>query len=226
MPSYILRVLPLFLCVTLALTKPWHPTPPCAAPAGISSPAVSESMCSNVVTSKGDVTVREMGLPVNETLVSGSFSAPQWDVVVGYGVSSVLDFFLGDNVQKKVFLSARTSPVTFRQRSFPNGTVYEWTSAMMVSTAAFPDPSDIPVPIDPIKLEPVGSRIVAVRQFKTSKFPSELDFTTACGGISAKTLPSGYSIDLSSRWSPTWAIYSGEEAPLYECECWVEVVAN
>jgi hypothetical protein len=219
--------LPLLMCAALAVAaKPWHPAPPCAAPAGISAPAVAESMCSRVVATRGDVAVREMGLPANETLVAGSFSASQWPVVVGYGVSSVLDFFLGDNTQKKVFVGARTTPVTFRQRHFPNGTVYEWTSAMMVSTAAFPDAAAIPTPIDPLKLEPVDSRLVAVRQFNTSAFPSELDFTAACGGITASTLPAGYAVDANSPWSPTWAFYSGEGAPVYECECWVEVVAN
>lgn len=222
------RSIPLTLCAALAVAaaEPWRPAPPCAAPVGISAPAVAESMCSRVVATKGDVDVREMGLPANETLVAGSFYAPQWPVAVGYGVSSVLDFFLGDNTEKKVFVGARTTPVTFRQRRYPNGTVYEWTSAMMVSTAAFPDAAAIPTPIDPLKLEPVGSRLVAVRQFNASELPSELDFAAACGGITASTLPAGYAVDAGSRWSPTWAFYSVKEAPVYECECWVEVVAS
>ena len=56
--------------------------PPCAAPAGIASPAVPESMCSRQVATSSEVKVREMGLPVNETLVSSTFFAPQWDVVL------------------------------------------------------------------------------------------------------------------------------------------------
>lgn len=182
-------------------------------------------MCSRVVSSSGAVSVREMGLPASETLVSGSYFAPQWVVAIGYGVSSVLDFFLGDNAQKVDISSARTTPVTLRQQRFPNGTVFQWTSAMMVSTAAYPSKTTIPEPVDPIKFESVGSRLVAVVQFNTTgRFPSESDFDDACAGISSQTLPSGYAIDSTSAWSPTYAFYSGEEAPVNECECWMEVV--
>lgn len=100
----------LFLLCTLftALAAvPWRPTPPCAAPAGIVAPAVTESMCSREVARRGDVTVREMGQPASEMLVSSAFSAPQWDEIVGYGVSSVLDYFLGDNVPNQQKYSER-----------------------------------------------------------------------------------------------------------------------
>ena len=183
-------------------------------------------MCSQTLKRRRDVSVRDMGLPPAATLVTSTFSAPQWDVVVGYGVSSIIDYFTGDNVPKRTFLSARTTPVTLRQRSYPNGTVYMWTSAMMVSTAAFPDAAALPEPIIPLKLEPVGFRLVAVRQFSTPHFPSQADYAAACGGITPDTLPPGYSIDLNSTWSPTYAFYSGENAALYENECWVEVVAK
>jgi hypothetical protein len=166
-----------------------------------------------------------MGLPASETLVSGSFSASQWDEVVGYGVSSVLDFFLGDNAPKRLLAGARTTPITLRQRSFPNGTVFEWTSAMMVSTAAFPDAAAIPAPIIPLHLEAVGPRLVAVKQFSVSGFPTQQDFADACAGVAPATLPVGYAINAESHWSPTFAIYSRQNAAVYECECWVEVIA-
>jgi hypothetical protein len=182
-------------------------------------------MCSQTLATKGAVSVRAIGLPAAETLVSSAFFAPQWEVVVGYGVRSLLDYFQGDNAPKRTFLSARTTPITFRQRSYPNGTVYEWTSAIMVSTAAFPDAAALPEPIDPLKLEPVGSRLVAVRQFSTPSFPSQADCAAACGGVTQDTLPPGYTIDSNSTWSPTYALYSRENSPVYENECWVEVVA-
>ena len=183
-------------------------------------------MCSQELKRRGYVTVRDMGLPPAATLVASTFSASQWDVVVGYGVSSVIDYFTGDNAPKRTFLSARTTPITFRQRSFPNGTVYEWTSAMMVSTAAFPNAAALPEPIDPLKLEPVGFRLVAVRQFNTPHFPSQADCAAACEGITPDTLPPGYMINSTSTWSPTYAFYSSENSHLYENECWVEVVAK
>jgi hypothetical protein len=212
-----------------ALAAAWRPTPPCTAPAGISAPAVAESMCSHEVARRGDVAVRNMGLPASETLAAGSFFAPQWPEVMGFGVSSVLDFFLGDNVRHATILGARTTPITFRQRRFPNGTVFEWTSAMMVSTAVFPAASAIPGAVDPIKLEPVGSRLVAARYLRTSDFPSEDDFDAACAGITADTLPMGYAVNSSSAWSPTFALYSaegGNGAGFYESECWLEVATS
>ena len=187
------------------------------------APAVPECMCSHAVAHKGDVTVRQIGLPANETLVTSTFSAPQWDVVVGYGTSSIIDYFLGDNVPGANIPTARTAPFTFRQRAFPNGTVYEWTSAMMVSTVAFPDPSALPTPVAPIKLETVGARLVAARQFSTSSFPTELDFVAACAGISADTLPAGFAVDEKSAWSPTYVFYNAESSTAWESECWVEV---
>ena len=95
---------------------------------------------------------------------------------------------------------------------------------MMVSTAAFPDAAAIPTPIDPLHLETVGARFVAVRQVNVSAdFPTLQDFAAACGGIAPATLPTGYAIDTGSHWSPTFAIYSAESAPTYNCECWIEV---
>jgi len=183
-------------------------------------------MCSRELASSGDVVVREIGLPANATLISSAFFAPQWAVVLGYAVSSVIDYFLGDNGQRVTIAAARTTPFTLRQRHFPNGTVFEWTGGMMVSTAAFPATASLPAPINPDVLEPVGSRLIAVRPFNTSGAPTDLDFVNACAGISAGTLPSGYAIDPTSHWSPTLAIYSGQHAALYENECWMEVVAN
>lgn len=220
-----LRLLAIALCATLAAA--WSPRPPCTAPPGITAPAVDECMCSLEVARKGDVAVRQMGSPANETLVSGAFFAPQWPVAIGYGVSSLLDYFVsGDNVPGVKMPGARTAPVTFRQRAFPNGTVYEWVSAMMVSTAAFPDTSAIPAPVDPIKLERVGARLVAVRQFTTSSLPTELDFNEACAGITADTLPPGFAVDTQSAWSPTFVLYSAEKTTMWENECWLEVLAG
>lgn len=201
-------------------------TPPCAAPAGIAAPAVPESMCSREVARSGGIAVREMGLPAAETLVAGSFEAPQWGVVIDYGVRSVLDYFAGDNAQGRELPGARTTPVTFRQRAYPNGTVYEWTSAMMASTAQFPDPAALPAGIVPLRLERVGRRLIAAVQFTTAALPSQLDFAAACGGITPGALPPGYAPNASSPWTPTYAIYSAEKSPAYECECWVEVSAG
>ena len=216
----------LFACLAcVAAAAPWHPAPPCAAPPGIAKPAVGESMCSRAAAARGDVTVREMGLPAAETLVVSAFSAPQWDVVIGYGVSSLIDFFQGDNSESKKFPEARTAPITFRQRAYANGSVYEWVSGMMISTVSFPQPSAIPRAVVPLALEAVGHRLVAARQFSTAgRFPTEAEFAAACGAISAATLPRGYAVNATSPWTPTFVLYSAENSAVYENECWVEVV--
>jgi hypothetical protein len=222
-----LQLLALLLCAAApASCAPWRPTPPCAAPAGIARPAVAECMCSREAARRGDVAVREVGLPAAATLVVSAFSAPQWDVVIGYGVTSLLDFFAGDNARKAQLPGARTAPISFRQRALPNGTVTQWTSGMLVSTAAFPAPASIPAPVDPLALEAVGHRLVAVRQFDTpGRFPTQAEFAAACAGISADSLPSGYAINTTSEWTPTYLLYSAESSPVYESECWVEVTA-
>jgi hypothetical protein len=180
-------------------------------------------MCSEVLAELQGVTVRAMGLPAAETLIAGSFWASQWPVIIGYGVSSLIDFFQGDNTAQRKFPGARTTPVTFRQRSFPNGTIFEWRSAMMLSTTAFPVTSAIPQPVDPLQLEPVGPRLVAVVQFNSTGLPSEQDFAAACGRILPSALPTGYAVNETSSWSPTFALYSREGATVFENECWKEV---
>ena len=69
---------------------------------------------------------------------------------------------------------------------------------------------------------------------QTPQVPSQwhwqADCDAACGGITPDTLPAGlppgYTIDSNSTWSPTYAFYSSENSPIYENECWVEVVAK
>lgn len=49
----------------------WNPVPPCPAPAGISAPAVNETMCSNTIVPappENTISIRQYGLPYNETL--------------------------------------------------------------------------------------------------------------------------------------------------------------
>ncbi len=69
-------------------------------------------MCSHTVASEGAISIREMGLPASETLVQTRFKTGVWVDVVGYGLSTVLEYFEGTlNAAHTNLLTARTVPI-------------------------------------------------------------------------------------------------------------------
>lgn len=132
----------------------------------------------------------------------------------------LVEYFQGDNVGGKNILGSRTTPITMRNVGDYNLT---WVVGMMVSTANFPDTSDIPLPHLPVELEQVGLRSLAVVQFNTTVPPVVADFEEACGKLFASPLPKGLHFNRSSSWSPTYVLYSGEAATFFTNECWAEV---
>jgi hypothetical protein len=200
--------------------KPWNPVPPCGPPSGVDVPAVPESMCSDSVAQVGDVIVRDYGLPAAATLVIVHVDGTVFYQDLATGVQMIIEYFQGDNVGSKNILGARTTPITVRNVGDFNLT---YIVGMMVSTADFPDVSDIPLPNLPVELEAVGRRSLAVVQFNTTVPPVDADFKAACGKLLASPLPKGYSFNLSSSWSPTYVLYSGEAASFFTNECWAEV---
>lgn len=221
-PMTSLAVLQLFLLsLTLAEAKPWNPVPPCAAPIGISQPAVAESMCSHDVAQSRDIVVREYGMPANATLASIHVDSPEFYDVLTVGLQTLLQFFGGDNAKNEDILSSRTTPITVRNLGKFNLT---WEVSMMVSTASFPDASTIPAPSLPVELENVGLRSIAVLQFNTTAPPIAADFDAACGRLLSGRLPKGYSFNTTSSWSLAYALYNGVAATFFTSECWAEVV--
>jgi len=217
----------LFLSILLNITTTyarWNPVPPCTIPPGISDPAEYESMCTKELYKEpNDVIIREFGLPLNETLVTVSYGAPQWPVIAAYGITQILDYFSGENnEEKKNILDARTSPYTLR----PSDNYTNWIAGLMVSTSEFYDNTTLPTPIDPVILENVGFRYLAVFQFNTSIFPALMEFQNCESNLTSRSLPTGFSINYNSSWTPTYAIYNGETAKKYTNECWVEVNKN
>jgi hypothetical protein len=204
-----------------AIAKPWSPVPPCAAPLGVAVPAVPESMCSHPVAQVGDVTIRDYGLPAAATLVEVHIDGSVFYQVLADGIQMLLQYFSGDNAGSKNVLDARTTPIVVRNVGDYNLT---WIVSMMISTAAFPDPSAIPLPNLPVELEQVGRRSLAVLQFNTTSLPVEADFEAACGQLFASPLPKGYTFNRSSSYSPSYVLYSGETTSLFTNECWAEVV--
>jgi hypothetical protein len=205
-----------------ASAKPWRPQPPCAAPLGVDSPAVAESMCSRVLASAGDIVVREYGLPASATLASVEVISTVFYDALATGVEQLLQYFGGQNAAGRSFLGARTTPVTVRNLNDRNIT---YVVSMMVSTAAFPDSAAIPQPSLPVRLESVGLRSIAALQFNTTSPPVEADFDAACGRLLSGSLPRGYALDAASPWSPTYVLYSGQDAMFFTSECWAEVTA-
>jgi hypothetical protein len=204
-----------------AFAKPWNPQPPCAAPDGVYSPAVAESMCSRAVASAdGPVVVRQYGLPESATLARAEVISTVFYSALSTGVQQLLNYFGGENSMRQNILSARTTPITARNLNFNNLT---WVVSMMVSTAAFPDNATIPRPSLPVKLESVGLRSIAALQFNTTSPPVAADFEAACGSLFSGRLPKGYVFDMASSWSPTYVFYSGQFASFFTSECWAEV---
>ena len=210
------------LACAAASAKPWNPRPPCAAPLGVDSPAVAESMCSHVVARAGDTVVREYGLPASATLARAEVISTVYYDALATGVEQLLHYFGGQNAAGKNFLSARTTPITVRNLNDNNLT---YVVSMMVSTAAFPDSAAIPQPSLPVRLESVGRRSIATLQFNTTSPPVEADFDAACGRLLSGGLPKGYAFNLSSSWSPTYVLYNGQAATFFTSECWAEVTA-
>lgn len=95
---------------------------------------------------------------------------------------------------------------------------------MMVSTAAFPDPTLIPTPNNfEMHLEPMAERLFAVLAFDTTALPSEVDFKAVCADL-AKDVPSPYTV-VEEGWSPTYVLYSPRDAKVFTNECWLQVKA-
>lgn len=200
--------------------KPWAPVPPCAAPLGVDEPAVPESMCSRPVAHAGNVTVREYGLPASATLVQVHVDGSVFYQVLTVGIQQLLQYYQGDNAASKNVLAARTTPITMRNVGDYNLT---WIVGMMISTAAFPNAADIPQAHLPVELEPIGRRSMAALQFNTTSLPVDADFEAACGQLLASPLPKGFAFNMSSSWSPTYVLYSGEVSSYFTNECWAEV---
>ena len=95
---------------------------------------------------------------------------------------------------------------------------------MMVSTAAFPDPTLIPTPHNvEMHLEPMAERLFAALAFDTPAVPTEEEFKAACANLT-KGVPSTYSI-VEEEWSPTYVLYSPRDAKVFTNECWIQVKA-
>lgn len=212
--------------IPVVLALPWNPVPPCAAPEGITNPAVNESMCSNqVATAPYGIIVREIGLPVNETLITASAGGSYLSAVPA-AIGTIFSYFSGSNDEQRTITSATTVPFLI----FPPGPYApvptEFTVSMMISTAQFPDSFLIPHPNPGAgSLKSVGNRFVVAFQFTTpGRLPYQAEFEEACGAILGSALPTGFIMNNVSQWSPTWVLYNAQAyTGNWTNECWMEV---
>lgn len=180
-------------------------------------------MCSTVVEKKNPagVVIRSYGIPTNEVLVTDlTPSNFPYGEVLNISVSNILLYLESANSGKVNLLANRTVPITVRPPPSADG----WLVSMMVSTAAFPDPTLIPTPNNfEMHLEPMAERLFAALAFDTPAVPTEEEFKAACANLT-KGVPSTYSI-VEEEWSPTYVLYSPRDAKVFTNECWIQVKA-
>ena len=222
---------------------------PCAAPPGV-VPVVPESLCFTeiVPTDPSGVSIRQYGSPVNATFVSGATTGT-YLAGVPASIANLISYFSGANDEQRNIMSARTTPIAIQPS--PAGNV--WTANMQVSPTQWPDNFLIPQPTTRgTTLSLVSSQIdiMATFQFNTTGLPCACtccfssalhrhtlilsrrpaptppdlaDFKEACGVIQNSTLPSGYAVNTSHPWSPTYVLYNGQADANFTSECWMSV---
>ena len=67
----------------------------------------------------------------------------------------------------------------------------------------------------------IGGTLFAVFQYNTTGFPYLENIQEACGVIQNSTLPSGYVINTTHPWSPTYVFYNGMADQQFTSECWM-----
>lgn len=199
------------------------PLPPCAAPPGI-VPVINESLCYTQVVPKNPsgVEIRQYGFPANATFVTSTGNGA-WPTGLQGGIASILTYFSGANDEQRTFLQARTVPFAV----IPPRAGNFYTVSMQVSPSQFPDDFLIPRPNRPVTTSLVSQNIgpIAVFQFNTTGFPYLENVQEACGVIQNSTLPSGWAVNTSSAWSPTYVFYNGQADANFTSECWMAVYA-
>ena len=139
------RGVPLLVLLAPAVAV-WNPVPPCSIPSGIVGVPVNESMCFNTIVpppKTNTISIRQMGLPGNETLVTSSFgSSYGWSQALGvclfvrqrkpgkptphrcppadYTVPPILQYFAGNNDEQLVLTGDTTVPLATRVKTANN----------------------------------------------------------------------------------------------------------
>jgi hypothetical protein len=197
---------------------------PCVAPPGV-VPVVNESLCFTTIvpTNPSGVTIRQYGADANATFASSGANGPFPSGLQG-SIAGVISYFAGSNDEQRNILSARTVPFAI----LPAISTPTWQAFMEVSPTQFPDDFLIPRPaqrnVGLSKVnDNIGNTLMASFQFNTTGFPYLENIQEACGVIQNSTLPSGYAVNTTHPWSPTYVFYNGQADVNYTSECWMAV---
>jgi len=215
-----------FLAFACALSASASSAPtPCGVPAGI-LPAVPEGLCYKELVPKNPsgISIRSYTTAnTNATFVSsggnGAFPSGLQGAVAG-----VISYFSGNNDEQRNILAARTVPFVIQP---PGQSGAYWSASMEVSPTQFPDDFLIPRPSRAASLSKVsgvfGTTLFAVFQYNTTGFPYLENIQEACMVIQNSTLPSGYIVNTTNPFSPTYVFYNGQADAQYTSECWMAV---
>ena len=193
-------------------------------------PVLPEGICYEEVvpTNPSGISIRLYKGTPNATLANGGGNGP-FPSGAQSAIASVINYFSGANDDNANILSARTVPFLIVPPGSGGGGSRYWAASLEVSPTQFPDNFLIPRPNANIgvTLSKVNDNLglFAVFQYNTTGFPYVENIEEACGVIQNSTLPSGYAINTTNPFSPTWAFYNGEGATLYTSECWMAVYA-
>jgi hypothetical protein len=196
--------------------------PVCAAPPGI-VPVLPEGLCYTtlVPTNKATgISIRQYGAtPTNASIVSAPGGGAYLQAVPA-SIANALNYFSGQNDEQRNILSARIVPIAITLR----GNYY--TAHLGISPEQFPDDFLIPRPIQQgVTVTRVSANLglVAAFAFNTTGLPYLENWQEACGAIQNSTLPSGYAINTTHPFSPTYVFYNGMTATSFTNECWMAV---
>ena len=209
----------------LTTHSPTHPTQGYATIARSHRPPTHPGLCYNVLkpTNPSGIEIRAYGIPPNASLVTGIGSGVYVNGVSS-SIASALSYLAGANDEQRNILTARIVPFAITPPR--PGVTNSWTANIGISTIAFPDDFLIPRPNRPVIVSRVSANFVnlAAFQFNTTGMPYEENFLEACGGINNSTLPSGWAVNTTSIFSPTYVFYNGmTPSQNFTNECWKAV---
>jgi hypothetical protein len=224
------RLLLSILVSSCAAVAAAAPPKNCTAPPNV-VPVVPESLCYEEVvpTNPSGITIRNyQGDFPNSTLARGGGNGGYPNGLQS-AIAEVINYLSGANDDSENILFARTVPFLIVPPGSGGGGSPYWSASLEISPTQFPDNFLIPRPNTNtgVSLSKVSDNLglFAVFQFNTTGFPFIENIQEACGVIQNSTLPTGYAINATNFWSPTYAFYNGQGAANYTSECWMAVYA-
>ena len=195
--------------------------PPCYNPLN----ADYETLCYTVAAQSGNVTIRDIGVGLNGTLLTGMSASTTFETGSVDSATPVFDYFLRDNGE---FVTVPlTVPLIFRPDEA--GT---WLASFALPTSVYPSEATAPSIVSGSDLlfeqfspstAPQAGRLIAAYTFYTIQMATQDDYSAACASLMA-ALPSMGVTPVDGAWREAWVTYSTESIVGDRInECWFEV---